>query len=728
MNKLDRKRVRLTGVRAGLEIVRDERGVPHILGSEMSDLAFGLGIAQARDRLLQMTLMKYISSGRAAEKLENSAGMIAVDRFVGRMGFVRSSLKDLSDYEWEDTVHDWINSYLQGINFYIKEGTRPLGMRIAGISAEPFHIADILNLMKLISYIGIAETQEKLERFILESFVEKRDLERLKRFFYPALEDADPEMVEGLKLGRDSDRERREIILRTIPPLSASNNWAVAPERTVSGKPVFAGDPHMDTGTMPGIWHEAVLESPGFTLMGAGIPGLGGLQVARNDRLAWSPTYASLDSVDLFIEEVKGENYLSPEGWKPLEAEDIQIQKRGSSSAETFKVCRTQHGPLDIIPAEDGRYVCVSHAYLMTSGVNAIANMVKINDCRSVEEAMKLARCGQGPSFAWAFADSDGNIGLQVAGSMPLRKPGRIGLAPCAGWKHEHQWDGLLSPDDLPSEYNPEKGWVGSCNNDLNRPDAPRVINIAMSPDRIKRIGEVIESRSDWTAEGMTHLQTDRYSHRAERFINRFHSILSQSEAGKKLIEWDFVCSDDSVEATLFELLYRHIEKQVLSDLFGDDAANYMLRKTGVSVFLAGHIEKEFIRYEDVDDLFKSFLSSLEEPESRPEPWGSVNNFTMKNMLLGNRFPRLSRMLGLNVEEIPVPGARDVVSQGLLFAEGCPYANFAPSYRFVTDMSEVSALTVRPSGISERRFSGFYTTDLQDWLAGKYKKLESDCP
>ena len=52
-----------------------------------------------------------------------------------------------------------------------------------------------------------------------------------------------------------------------------SNNWAVDGEKSVTGKPLLASDPHL-TLSMPSIWWEMHIDSPQMKAAGVGMPGM----------------------------------------------------------------------------------------------------------------------------------------------------------------------------------------------------------------------------------------------------------------------------------------------------------------------------------------------------------------------------------------------------------------------------------------------------------------------
>src|SRR5579863_361005 len=74
-----RAHARYTGIVSGLplrgavSVLRDSRGVPHIIAADERDLFFAQGYAEASDRLFQMDLLRRFVEGRLAEVLGGAA-------------------------------------------------------------------------------------------------------------------------------------------------------------------------------------------------------------------------------------------------------------------------------------------------------------------------------------------------------------------------------------------------------------------------------------------------------------------------------------------------------------------------------------------------------------------------------------------------------------------------------------------------------------------------------
>ena len=83
----------------------------------------------------------------------------------------------------------------------------------------------------------------------------------------------------------------------------------------------------------------------------------------------------------------------------------------------------------------------------------------------------------------------------------------------------------------------------------------------------------------------------------------------------------------------------------------------------------------------------------------------------------------LPSFLGFDYGPIELEGNRATVVQGGIFTSHDRQTTFTPSWRFITDLGEDYALTALAGGPSGRRFSRWYTTDVQRWLTGTYKRL-----
>src|SRR5262249_23849055 len=103
-------------------------------------------------------------------------------------------------------------------------------------------------------------------------------------------------------------------------PPTESNNWVVDGTLSASGKPLLANDPHRTT-SLPSLRYLVHLNAPGWNVLGSGEPGLPGVAVGHNERIAWGFTIVGTDQMDLYVEETNPADptqYKVGDGWQKM--------------------------------------------------------------------------------------------------------------------------------------------------------------------------------------------------------------------------------------------------------------------------------------------------------------------------------------------------------------------------------------------------------------------------
>jgi penicillin amidase len=137
-------------------------------------------------------------------------------------------------------------------------------------------------------------------------------------------------------------------VMPTLPAAdTASNAWAVAGVRTVSGKPVLANDPHLGFRA-PNIWYLARLDTPELTLAGVTAPGVPFHVLGHNGHIAWGMTTTGADSQAVVRETLapgRPGYYLTPQGPRPFVTREEIIKVRGGADFR-ITVRETRNGPI----------------------------------------------------------------------------------------------------------------------------------------------------------------------------------------------------------------------------------------------------------------------------------------------------------------------------------------------------------------------------------------------
>ena len=70
----------------------------------------------------------------------------------------------------------------------------------------------------------------------------------------------------------------------------------------------------------------------------------------------------------------------------------------------------------------------------------------------------------QSLSLNFLLADTNGDIAYQAVGAFPVREHPKTSWI-LDGWTGEHEWLGLIPPEDKAWVINPKRGWIASANN-----------------------------------------------------------------------------------------------------------------------------------------------------------------------------------------------------------------------------------------------------------------------
>ncbi len=129
-----------------------------------------------------------------------------------------------------------------------------------------------------------------------------------------------------------------------VQQIDGSNCWAVHGNHTASGRPIVAGDPHLNNG-VPSIWVFSGIELGSEYGFGSSVPGTPGIFFGRTKTASWAVTSMGGDITDIYEERVEKGRYFYEGEWFPLKERDEVINVKGGEPV-TFKVRETRHGPL----------------------------------------------------------------------------------------------------------------------------------------------------------------------------------------------------------------------------------------------------------------------------------------------------------------------------------------------------------------------------------------------
>src|SRR5205814_4134158 len=92
--------LKVNGLSAPVEIIRDRWGVPHIYAENLHDVLFAQGFVIASERLFQLDFMLRLANGRLSELVGEMA--LPLDRFFRMLGFNRAAERIAATYDERD--------------------------------------------------------------------------------------------------------------------------------------------------------------------------------------------------------------------------------------------------------------------------------------------------------------------------------------------------------------------------------------------------------------------------------------------------------------------------------------------------------------------------------------------------------------------------------------------------------------------------------------------------
>ncbi|MFK7916403.1 MAG: penicillin acylase family protein [Pseudomonadales bacterium] len=501
----------------------------------------------------------------------------------------------------------------------------------------------------------------------------------------------------------DADLSNRQL---------GSNNWAVAPERTNTGRPILADDPHRGHA-VPSLRYIAHLKAPGLNVIGAGEPGLPGISIGHNERIAFGLTIFPIDQEDLYVYVKSKGGYFYNGGAEDLQIITESVAVRDQPEPREISMRFTRHGP--VVYETDKHLFAVRAAWLdegMSPYFGGIEYM-RAQNWRAFRES--LNRWGA-PSENQVYADVDGNIGYKPAGLFP-RRNNWDGLLPVPG-DGRYEWNGYFDMDVLPVEFNPARGYTSTANAMNLPPDYPIAqypIGFEWSaPWRHRRLREVLAEQPEHSLEDSAALQRDYVSTLARTLIGHFPASLANSPAASLLRSWDYKMSADSNAAALYAIwLHRHFEPAVAEYLGGDDAA--LLSPLDYYTLIAATKDPAMVRLLDrsLNSAWQELSTSLGD-DSSAWRWGDLHQIRFSHPLLASN-PDLAKTMGMPA--YPRGGSANTTNN----------TNFSPtnldvrsgaSFRMVLDVGNWDAATMTNApGQSGNPLSPYYDNLLEGWAS-----------
>ena len=779
----DQGTARVQGLAQSVVIRRNALGMPLIETNTFHDALFALGYVHASDRLSQMVGLRLMAEGRLAEMA--GPGVLEIDRFMRAVNLKKSA--EVLYRNASPRLQRFFEVYARGVNAYLFRYRDKLPMDLAESGYRPpyWRAEDSVLVFCLLNFGLSVNLQEEIAALVLAQKVGSDQL----AWLLPTYPDEPLPVEEAAKLkglnlngqlvglGAVSNAVSQFADAHMLG-VAASNNWAIAPQNSRSGKSLLANDTHLPL-SMPSAWNFVQIRSPKYQAAGVSIAGVPAVVAGFNGKLGWGMTMVMGDNQDLFLEKIKRENgrlmYLADGKWLPAQQRQETFFIKGQRPIRET-LYETRHGPLLNSALGERKHMLqplqLSSGYglaLQTTQFEADKTLDAFFDlsrAQSVEQAFEATREVRAMPLNVIFADAR-HIGWQVTGRLPNRRAG-LGLMPSPGWDSQYEWDGFADPMLHPYDQDPPEGWLGTA----NQRTVPRGYGMQLSnswyyPERAERIAE-LAGTGKHDSQSMIAMQYDQTSLFAGKLQSMFGAPgmaeglktaidalppaerSKAREAHRRLMKFDGKMAATSADAALFSaFLYQSARETFLDELGPDTSPAWQaLVETANSSYsaqadhLLGREDSPFwndIRTPQLEDkpaiLARSLAGAVSFTESKlgtersAWQWGKLHsyNWTTETSHLA-RYMSASQRASINalkgyLDRGPYPAGGDHSTLNVsAYNWGQNFDTWLiPAMRIVVDFGrEEPLIGLNSSGQSGNPASKHYADGIDAWLKGQY--------
>lgn len=707
------------------EIFRDAWGIPHLRADDARRLARVQGRVTALDRAWQLEVERHRSQGTSASFL--GAAALPWDRFVRRARLDDTGRRCFAELEVRDPeTAEWVRAYVDGVNEGLAEGARraPEFARtgLAPGRWEPWTPLGV--------WLGI--------HILFAGFPAKLWREQVVRH-----------------LGADAVA----LFATDGPATSGSNGWLVSGDRTVTGRPIIAGDPHRFIED-PGVYQQIHLSCPEFDVIGLAVPGIPGIaHFGHTGTVAWAITNAMADYQDLYRERLRrtgaGVEALGPDGvWRRAARHTEVVEVAGEEPVEV-EVIETERGPVVIGGPEglesgvaeglvsavaeglrpegprpqtpDGLEVPVAVALRypprVTSdlGFSALLPLLRARRVVDVDRAVDL---WAEPVNVVQAADTEGGLLHRVAGRVPVRsEANRVRLVPA--WEPGHDWKGW--------HETPRGGLTDGVAAMANQRGLAAPLGVEFAPPhRADRITALLGEKAHWTAADMPTIHMDTQLASAAPLLDLLAIVEGLTPEGARirrtLLNWDCHMDASSAPAAVYAAVRAEVVRRIAAHpafaaLSASPAYPEVLLPWLALLPRVGFALEHLLGAEELYGIDRAEVvrAAVEEVAAQPTgagrgTWGDTHRLAPWQALPdpSNDVPGLSGDHDCVLCTSAVPGLTDLSARG-------------PAARYVWDLADREAsLWVVPLGASGITGSPHHRDQLPLWLAGDLAPVVTD--
>ena len=749
----------LQGLQQIVTVHFDEWGIPHIIATHDQDAQIALGYLHAQERFFQMDLLRRVGAGRMSEIFGEDA--LQADIFFRTIGierfaewFVANQLDQHPELKAE------IDRYLAGINQYLEHNSAPIEYSLLRVDPQPFVYKDVFVISGYMAYtFAQAYKTDPMLTYIQQTLGDK---------YFKSFNTHWPDYAPVVETSpSDTDNQNQKLSTQTesnkLPPqdfgflldlalevnkisheqlpvglFQGSNSWVVSGQRTATGKPLFANDPHIAFAA-PSTWFEAHINTPTYEIYGHYLAGIPFPILGHNKKFAYGMTMWENDDVDFYFEEInEDKSQVKHKGqWVALTQHHETINIKGAGQHQ-FIVYETPHGPLInglIGKTSKDKPVSLFWTFLdkQNNPLNGIALFSKTKNIEEFEQAVSQH---WSPGLNINYADTDGNIAMWAAGRLPNRPATMNSYLINDGANGQFDIDSYLDFSHNPRIINPSSGIIYSANHPYDTKHVAEVAGYYVPEGRAITLKEkLFTHQGPFTTESFKNLQNNHYKYRAKIVVDQLLQVVDQKSLWlEHLSNWNHEYPVDAIAPGIFERFYFHLNKLTFADEMGERGFlafrnTHMLTLNFLHFFADNHhFWWDNINTKDTvesrDDIIQlAWNTTLEQLTAATEEeltWGQLHTVEHEHPL--GKVDSIRSLF--NVGPAPSPGSRETINNMYhpLYSNRFPI-KAGPSTRRIIDLNDPeTSWGINPTGNSGVPLDQHYDDQFDLHIQGIYRQ------
>lgn len=739
------KELRLPGVHEEVQVVFDERMVPHIFAQNDEDAFYAQGYVVASFRLWQMEMSTRAAGGRLSEVMGERT--LERDKSQRRKGILWAAERAWQAWQQSPEEKKWVEAYTRGVNDYIDQlsaADYPLEYKL--LNHKPEHWTPVKSALFFKSMaetlcsrnqdIGLTNARALLGPELFSELYPENNPRQSPIIPAGTPWDFTPLALDPLP---DTTREMFSELAYPYPqppqpsPFLGSNNWAVAGSKTADGYPILCNDPHLNL-SLPSIWFEVQLQTPEYNAYGVALPGIPGIAIGFNEYFAWGETNVGQDVLDWYRitwRDDQKQEYILDGETEPVEIRNEAIKVLGKRDPVMLPVKYTIWGPV-VNEHREGVMQDLAMRWVALDAdpgqnLHELGTFVGLMKGKNYEDYSQALKAFDTPPQNFVFASRDGDIAIKVNGRFPLRRPEQ-GRFIQDGSSSAQAWQGFIPKEQVPQVHNPARGFVSSANQRSTDDTYPYYYLGGFDDYRGRQVNRLLDKMTGIRVEDMMTMQNDNYSIKAEEGVPALLGQLDQSKLSEQerqmlsdLSSWDFRFEADRKVPFVFtswlDAAYRLTFDEIAQAAQDNRVISYpdnwlfvqlIYENPNHIIFdVQGTPEKENAR-EVITLAFHEMAETLQEKYAD-------DNYNWADFKATN-IPHLGGIPGFDSGLLEVGGYSGAIN-AISAANG-------PSWRMIVHLGpEVKAWGVFPGGQSGNPASPYYDNAVEKWRKGEYYQL-----